>query len=225
MSQSEQVNEIAKALAKAQGQIKGAVKGKENEYFHSTYADLAAVMDACRTALAENGIAVVQATEFSAEGNLPLIMWLETRLVHSSGQWMSGRYPIQPIKADPQGYGSATTYARRYGLMAMVGIVAADEDDDGEGAMGRNTGTKSVPPTSKQAPPKPAEALENAKKWADQAIKKLATFKKGAEFDKWHDQPCRDRIAKLKDYDAALHASVLAAMDKTLDRLNPIGGG
>src|SRR5690606_24979315 len=58
---------------------------------------------------------------------------LITRLVHESGEWIAGKYPIHPVKADPQGEGSALTYARRYALMAIAGI--APEDDDGNAAV------------------------------------------------------------------------------------------
>lgn len=131
MMHSENIAEISAALAKAQGQMEGAAKGKINPAFKSKYADLASVLEACREPLSINGLAVVQLTQKTPEG-----LVLITKLVHSSGQWFSGEYPINPVKNDPQGFGSSTTYARRYSLMAMVGI--APEDDDGEAAMGRN---------------------------------------------------------------------------------------
>lgn len=133
MNKAEQLNELAGALAKAQGAIKSAVKAKENPFFKSQYADLPAVMDACRKALSDNGLAVTQVADFDGQET-----WLETMLIHSSGQWISGKYPVRPVKNDPQGLGSAQTYARRYALMAMVGIVAENEDDDGNAASARN---------------------------------------------------------------------------------------
>jgi hypothetical protein len=63
-------------------------------------------------------------------------MTMSTVLMHSSGEWLSGQYPIKPTKNDPQGIGAAITYARRYSLAAMVGVVS-DEDDDAETAVGR----------------------------------------------------------------------------------------
>lgn len=139
MNCSESLNDIAAALAKAQPKIKTALKGAENPFFKSTYADLPAVMDACRDALNEQGIAVVQLTDFDADG-----VWLDTMLVHASGQWMSGRYPVRPVKNDPQGVGSAITYARRYALAAAAGVVAATEDDDGNAASGRGSNGDTV---------------------------------------------------------------------------------
>ena len=125
---SENIADLAKALAAAQSEIKSAVKDSENPFFKSTYADLASVWAACRDALTKNGIAIVQAPGFEGD-----TVYLETVLMHASGQWIDGRLPVRPVKNDPQGMGSAITYARRYGLAAMVGV-APDDDDDGNAA-------------------------------------------------------------------------------------------
>jgi hypothetical protein len=144
MNHSEAINEIAAALAKAQGAVEGAEKGKVNPAFKSKYADLASVWTACREALSTNGLAVVQIPQQTPEGLI-----LVTMLTHSSGQWFSSRYPIEPMKRDPQGFGSAISYARRYCLMAMVGI--APEDDDGEAAMGRQQPANNQQPAQRPA--------------------------------------------------------------------------
>lgn len=130
MNKSEQINELAAALAKAQGAIQGAVKDSTNPFFKSNYADLASVWGSCRKALCENGLAVIQTTD---EANLELVT-VQTTLTHSSGQWVSGSLSMKPVKADPQGIGSAISYARRYALAAMVGIY--QEDDDANKATG-----------------------------------------------------------------------------------------
>lgn len=145
MRTSEQINEIATALAKAQGQIEGAVKGNTNPHFKSKYADLGAVWDACRAHLTTNGIAVLQPLCHVEGRNVTV-----TRLVHGSGQWMEDDgIPLLLSKEDMQGLGSALTYSRRYGLMAMVGI--APEDDDGNAAS-QQTANK---PVVVAAPAKP----------------------------------------------------------------------
>lgn len=130
MKHSEQLNELATALSKAQGEIKGAVKDQENPFFKKSYADLESVWDACRNPLSKNGLSIIQTTDIAEFGTV-----LTTTLLHSSGQYISGTYPINPIKNDPQGTGSAITYARRYSLAAIVGIYPSD--DDGESAVGR----------------------------------------------------------------------------------------
>lgn len=134
MKQSEQINEIAAALAKAQGEMGKAVKSQVNGGFNSKYANLDEVIEACREALSKNGIAVVQGPGKFVDGNLKVT----TELMHSSGQWIRdtitmpvpGKFKSDGTAVyDPQGAGKAITYARRYCLAAMVGI--AQEDDDG----------------------------------------------------------------------------------------------
>lgn len=119
---------IASALAVAQTQMGAALKNAKNPHFKRNYADLSSVMDACLPALNANGIAVVQPTGEDATGR-----YVETVLIHGeSGGQLSCRVPLIVQKNDMQGYGSAVTYARRYGLMSMAGI--APEDDDGNAA-------------------------------------------------------------------------------------------
>ena len=119
---------IATALAAAQINMGKALKQASNPHFRSKYADLGSVMDACLPALNAHGIAVIQPT-----GEDEIGRFVETCLIHGeSGEQLSCRVPLIVGKNDMQGYGSAVTYARRYGLMAMAGI--APEDDDGNAA-------------------------------------------------------------------------------------------
>lgn len=131
MQTSDSINELATAFAKAQAKIEGATKDKSNPAFKSKYADLSSVWDACRQALTENGLSVVQVAE--GDGTQATIV---TRLMHTSGQWIEGTLIVRPAKTDAQGIGSAITYARRYALAAMVGV--CPEDDDGNAASDRN---------------------------------------------------------------------------------------
>lgn len=128
MLTSDTITKIMPALIKAQGDFAPAVKAKVNPHFKSKYVPLDAVLDAIAEPLRANGIAIVQQTDIEDARTV-----LVTRLVHASGEWIAGRYPVHPVKADPQGEGSALTYARRYALMALVGI--APEDDDGNAAV------------------------------------------------------------------------------------------
>lgn len=132
MSQSESIVKIAAAFTKAQQDIKIAHKAENNPFFKSKYADLTAVWDAVKDALGKNELAVMQIPTVIGEHQ-----FLRTRLIHSSGEWIEGVYIINPVKNDPQGIGSAITYARRYSLCAMLGVIA-DEDDDGNKASGLN---------------------------------------------------------------------------------------
>ena len=128
MIQSESIKELATALAKAQGELKHASKDSVNPHFKSKYADLASVYEACREALANNGLAV---THFPS-AFMHNTMSLDTRLMHSSGQWLQQTMTMPVSKPDPQGICSALTYMRRYALAAVVGVY--QDDDDGNGA-------------------------------------------------------------------------------------------
>jgi hypothetical protein len=131
MQKSETIGALAAALAKAQTAIDAAEKNKANPAFRSKYADLASIWDACRDALTANGLSVAQFAEDSEPGTLRLT----TMLLHTSGEWIAGTMALPLAKQDPQGYGSACTYARRYGLAAMVGV--CPDDDDGNAASGQ----------------------------------------------------------------------------------------
>jgi hypothetical protein len=127
MKSSEQTNEISAALAKAQGAINNPGKGAVNPFYQSRYAELSGGINAIREGLSSNGIAYVQAPR--VEGD---VLMLDTRLAHSSGQWIECEYPVCKFPVQPQIMGIAMTYARRYSLFSFVGI--AGEDDDGNGA-------------------------------------------------------------------------------------------
>jgi hypothetical protein len=151
MHTSEQINELAAALAKAQGEIKGAAKDSANPFFKAKYADLASVWDACRVALTRNGLSVTQTA--TADGARVSV---ETRLLHASGQWLGDTLTVTAKEDSPQAIGSAITYARRYGLAAITGV--APEDDDGEAAQARSKPAHhAAPPPDRTA--KAAEAL------------------------------------------------------------------
>lgn len=127
MQTSEQINEIAAALAKAQGKMENPDKESLNPHFNRHYASLASGINAVRDALAENGLSIIQTTCMNGD-----LLELKTRLCHASGQWIEGVYPICKFPTAPQQMGAAMTYARRYSMFAIVGI--APEDDDGESA-------------------------------------------------------------------------------------------
>jgi hypothetical protein len=124
MEQSTSIKELATALAKVQGELKPAPKDSENPFFKSAYADLATVTKTVMPVLAKHGLSVTQVAE--GEGNIT------TQLMHTSGEWLRGTLSLKPVKDDPQGRGSAITYARRYALASICGL--ATEDDDGNAA-------------------------------------------------------------------------------------------
>lgn len=124
----ENISKIAAAFVKAQSEFGAAIKTSTNPHFKSRYADLSACVEAVIDALNNNGIALIQVTHECESG-----VSVETLFLHQSGEELrSGKLWLPASKQDPQGYGSALTYARRYSLMAACGI--APEDDDGNAA-------------------------------------------------------------------------------------------
>ena len=120
---------IATALVKAQKAFGPALKSSTNPHFKSRYADLAACVEAVIEGLNNAGIALIQRTSEDTTG-----VTVETVFIHESGEMLEcGKLHVPASKQDPQGYGSALTYARRYSLMAACGI--APEDDDGNAAV------------------------------------------------------------------------------------------
>ena len=141
MKKSESIKEIATALSKAQAEMSGAKKSSKNPFFKSSYANLEEVIHCVKEPFANNGLSYMQ-FPIASDG----FAGVETIIMHSSGEWISGELLLKCAKNDPQGMGSAITYARRYGLQSAAGLPS--EDDDG------NYATAPVKPvyTPPQAP-------------------------------------------------------------------------
>jgi hypothetical protein len=147
---SESIAAIAKALSAAQGEMHGAVKSEVNPAFKrdgkiSTYATLADVWDAIREPFANHGLSVTQTTRITEGGNVICI----TTLLHSSGEWIAGEYPISPVMNTPQSLGASMTFGRRFSLMAIAGI--APVDDDGNEASKKDEPEKKAKPAAPKA--------------------------------------------------------------------------
>lgn len=151
MRASETYTKILGALAKARPEIPAIKKDSDNPYFHSRYASLGAIMDAVMPVLRRHGVEVVQ----TAYGDSATAA-ISTALVHvESGEFVEGTVvvPIPADKATAQAVGSGLSYARRYGLATMVGVVA-DDDDDGNAASGA---TKPAETGKAPAAPRPLQ--------------------------------------------------------------------
>lgn len=146
--------ELFAALAAAQGEIENASKNAANPHFRSRYADLAEVLNTARPVLSKHGLSLTQFPSY--DGTLAHVT---TVLAHSSGGYISGTASCVPAKADAQGIGSASTYCRRYGAAAIVGI--AQEDDDGNAAA-HNDKPAPITPEAKAAAADFKAALESA---------------------------------------------------------------
>ena len=123
MKTSNEINELAAAMAIAQGQMGAAYKNSSNPHFKSSFADLASISDVIKQPLSENGLSVVQFPINNEQG-----VAITTRVMHKSGQWIEESFGIKPVKASPQEYGSLISYFRRYALAAIFAIPQTDDD-------------------------------------------------------------------------------------------------
>jgi hypothetical protein len=200
MNKSESIKELAEALAKAQAEIGNAGKNAANPHFRSRYADLAEVLNTVRPVFAQHGLSVMQFPGFESG-----MVSVETVIAHSSGEWISSTLHAPVSKHDAQGVGSALTYARRYSLAACAGI--AQEDDDGEAAVGRTVAGKANAEPIKKEPIK-EEPIKEEPVYAQVTAK---------EYEAEHLQTLRD--AAMAGMESLQHAfKTLPASDhkKTL---------
>jgi len=158
MKMSETIGELATALAKAQGQIEAATKGSINPAFKSKYADINALRDVIREPLATNDLSILQFPRTSDNR-----VEVETMILHKSGEFMSEILSMPVGKPDAHGIGSALTYARRYGMSAILNLAA--DDDDGNAAVAGQAKAQEKPVEATRVTY--ASALEAAKKGKD----------------------------------------------------------
>lgn len=177
---------FAEAFIEMQHSIGAAIKASKNPAFKSDYADLNAVWEAIKDPLHDHGFGVVQHTDFDDKD-----VWVATTLLHSSGEKMTGRYPLRPTRADPQGYGGALTYAKRYSLCAMLGVVA-EKDDDGNTASAGARNTQSPPPNGAAAALAPAQQANGdiapmARNWVNEQKEIINACATLPELTEWLD--------------------------------------
>lgn len=160
MNKSENVNELFAAFVAFSAEVESVIKDKQVNAgrVRYKYNDLASLQDYVRPILAKHGLAVIQmpTTQLASDGSK--ITGLATSLVHSSGQWVGSFFGLQQEKSGCKEQGSAITYARRYGLAAILNLSQADDDGQAaDGYAGRNRGQEgsSTRTTSKarSAPP------------------------------------------------------------------------
>ena len=223
MKQSETIGNLALALSKAQGAMQPAKMNATNPFLKSKYADLGSVMDAAKQPLADNGLSFVQMVSAPDNGNMTVE--LTTMLMHESGEYlqatMSMPFQEERGKSLSQAVGSVITYARRYALAAMLGIVA-DEDVDGTGPTGQ-------PAKPKKAKPEPTLADNDTKRkefhatggdlygpaWKRKGPELVAHFDKESSNDLTLDEAAklvdgmRKKLAKINSDSEALAAHIL----------------
>ena len=136
---------IYATLIKVIAEMKNPIKEKENSFFKSKYATLDVICDDMRKIFAKHNIAIIQQPTMNAQG----LFVLRATAFSEDETLELGDYLIRPAKDDPQGNGSAITYARRYQLCSLMGI-AAEDDDDGNHASGKTAQTATVQPPRPQ---------------------------------------------------------------------------
>lgn len=172
---------IAAALVKAQKAFGPALKTSTNPHFRSKYADLSACVEAVIDALSANGIMLTQQTKHDDIG-----VSVQTVFLHESGEMFeSGWLHVPAAKQDPQGYGSALTYARRYSLMAACGI--APEDDDGNAA-------SKTPAKAAQPAQRPFDVAAACKAIIEAPAEKLATKYRDAALERCTTDDEREKV-------------------------------
>lgn len=213
------------ALASAQMEMGRALKDSANPAFRSKYADLASVMDACMAALNKHGICVMQPTGEDEAGR-----YVKTILAHVSGETVECRVPLIVQKNDMQGYGSAVTYARRYGLMSMAGI--APEDDDGNAAAKAAPVVEDRKPTTSDALrdawrdgvedslPENATPRQKAEAYAKAIIADFQTVKTGKTLSGRWDRHLRI-IDAMREKNPDLHEQIVDAYDNHMMAIAP----
>lgn len=128
---AEDVQGLTQAFINAQIEFRHAKRDTANPFFKSKYASFAEVWEAVAPSLAKYGLAVLQPITTDDNGNI----FVDTILVHTSGEERASRCPVLcKDRTNPQAMGSAVTYARRYSLASLLGVVI--DDDDGNLASG-----------------------------------------------------------------------------------------
>lgn len=212
MKTSEQTELLFKALSAAQADAQNAVFDSTNPHFRSKYASLAQIVDTLRPICAQHGLGVLFMPCFREDKGHVIL----TRLFHSSGQWIEDEMVLSPIKLDPQGIGSAITYAKRQILPGLF-LIASEEDDDANAA--------SYPPT---VTPKQANeatitgVLEHiAGLSSEGAIRAYYPIAKAtlnvinnSPLKERLDHACKERIAKIKINNANEGMASVVDIDK-----------
>ena len=205
---SDSIKNISKALVGAQAEVGKALKNQKNTHFRSQYADLSAVLEVSKPALAKQGLAL---TQFPGEAEGRLTM--STLLIHESGEWIQLPPASIPLQAQtPHGFGSAMSYLRRYTTSAILAISVGLDDDDG------NEATEETEKAPKQKPKKKATASQLKKARLD-LLEILETVKDdttstidsehilGAEALLTDETSTLERLQSAKKYLEASHKS------------------
>jgi hypothetical protein len=199
MEKSPTISELAKALVAFQKEMKTVGFDAKNPFFKSEYATLSNLVEESKAILAKNGLAVSQLTEDAGA--------VTTVLMHTSGEYLSSKLTLKPVKEDPQGLGSCITYARRYAYAAILGLVS-DKDDDGNAASHTHEAPKETPKTQ----PRPAvtNGTNGTKNGTTKSVKDIVIelgkqlFKDSDAFKLWRvDNKYAESLVNVSEYEAS----------------------
>lgn len=217
-NKSDSIVNLAKALVAFNLEVKIIEKDAKNPHFKNDYATLDTIINEVRPLLAKHGLVVMQFPGGDGEHYT-----LRTMLMHESGEWIESEpLTMKPVKNDPQGIGSCTTYARRYSLSAMLSLNTG-EDDDGEGASRGQASSQA--PAAPPSTPKPSTSTNTqststgpAALISDAQIKYCHKIKsdKGISEDDFRTMisaiPGRESIKELTKSEASVFINKLNAM-------------
>ena len=204
-------------LIAAQGACDPVLKDATNPHFRSKYASLSSCVDSCKEAFHTHNFALLQSNGHDEYGQ-----YVKTELLHTTGaSWGSVVYLVLS-KQDMQGLGSAITYARRYGLLGMVGL--APEDDDGNASVAP---PKPAPKPAAQAPQKPAQThsapplmdIDKWQVWVVDQKRALDYCSEKYQLKKWGSDTKQMR-EELQEFDRELMANLRDHFNMKHDELN-----
>ena len=208
---SDSVKEISPALVAFQADIEAVKKGADNPFFKSKYADLPSILTAIKEDMESHGLAVIQSIEpTNDDGGLSCM----TRIIHKSGEWIQTGVYLTAEKQTPQGYGSAITYLRRYGIQTALGLSA--EDDDGNGA--ENPKKKPATKSNRKPASKPSAKLPD---WAvdcsaetQRQIKQILKWKGSQCQELWDGIADQPDVAKAEQFAFGINEYVIEKSER-----------
>lgn len=224
LRKSQEIKELAAALAKAQGSFGTATKDALNPHFKQNYANLASVREASYKALSDNGLALTQFPHWVSE-ELGSGDWqLTTLLAHSSGDFIEVNCPLFLAKQDSQGFAAAMTYARRISWQSICGIVSDDpeEDDDGESNVTHNAlGQQTSPPRPTRAAMEAQDNADRAEAWARTEVAKIIAAPSVEVLASWEQRNAKT-LASARNFSVHAGVWIAAALSEARERLKPV---
>lgn len=194
-----ELDKLAPALVALQADLVPVAKSASNPFFKSKYAPLNEVMASVQPLLAKHKLAVSQFLT-----NLNGDSAMRTILLHESGQYIEDVQPLLLVKQDPQSQGSATTYARRYGVMSVLGVVADEDDDGNKATQARNTAPKEIRNRVEENNRGQEDILKRAKESINEALIEQGYTRSDSKLAFINKVLKKDTIDTLNDADAVM---------------------